>query len=119
MDEKITQALQRDRTIDIITTGRKSGKPRRTEVWFYRAGGKFYLSGSPGRRDWHANLLANPQFTLHLKESIKADLPARAVPIIDESARRQIMSEILRDLNMSRDLEAWIKGSPLIEIVFE
>ena len=31
------------------------------------------------RRDWHANLLATPQFTFHLKESLQADLAARAI----------------------------------------
>jgi hypothetical protein len=31
MDESIQQALERDRTIDITTTGRKTGQPRRTD----------------------------------------------------------------------------------------
>jgi deazaflavin-dependent oxidoreductase (nitroreductase family) len=118
MDERITQALAHDRTIDITTIGRKSGQPRRIEIWFYRAGGRFFLSGSPGRRSWYANLLAHPEFTIHLKQSLRADLPARAKPVTDPEQRRAVCSSILRDLRMSRELEAWISGSPLMEIEF-
>ncbi len=70
MDERVRQALANDRTIDITTTGRSSGLPRRIETWFYRVDDQIYLTGSPGRRDWYANLLANPDFTFHLKQSV-------------------------------------------------
>jgi hypothetical protein len=82
LDERIAQALARDRTIDITTTGRKSGQPRRIEIWFYPADWHT-RSGSPGRRFWYANLLADPEFTIHLKDSVQADLPARARPVTD------------------------------------
>ncbi len=118
IDERIAQALKRDRTIDITTIGRKSGQPRRIEIWFYRAGERFYLSGRPGPRAWHANLLANPEFTFHLKGSVRADLLARATPVADPGKRRVILTSILKDLEMSRELEAWVAGSPLMEIEF-
>ena len=35
-----------DRTIDITTTGRSSGRPRRIEIVFYRIGDSIYLVGS-------------------------------------------------------------------------
>ena len=40
-----------DRTIDITTTGRRSGKPRRIEIVFYRLGEDVYLSGIPAPND--------------------------------------------------------------------
>lgn len=83
MDDRIRQALASDRTIDITTTGRTSGLPRRIETWVYRVDDRFFLTGSPGRRDWYANLLANPDFTFHLKQSVATDLPAQAAPITD------------------------------------
>lgn len=69
-----------DRTIDITTTGRRSGLPRRIEIVFYRLDDDIYLSGIPGprTRDWLANLAANPQFIFHLKHDVVADLPATA-----------------------------------------
>jgi deazaflavin-dependent oxidoreductase (nitroreductase family) len=118
MNEIIRQALARDRVIDITTTGRKSGAPHRIETWFYRVGDDVYLTGSPGRRDWYANLLSNPDFTFHLKRSASADLPARAAPITDPAGRRAIFTAILRDLGQTRDLEAWVAGSPLMAVEF-
>lgn len=40
--------LARDRTVDTTTMGRKSGKPRRIEIWIHNLDGRLYLTGSPG-----------------------------------------------------------------------
>jgi hypothetical protein len=119
MTNEIQNALAQDRTIDITTTGRKSNRPHRIETWLFRAGGKHFLTGSPGRRDWYANLLAAPDFTLHLKQSVSADLPARATAITGTEERKAIFTEILSDLDALPDLEAWMAGSPLMEIHFQ
>jgi deazaflavin-dependent oxidoreductase (nitroreductase family) len=118
--EDIRNALQRDRVIDITTTGRKSGKESRIETWFYRVGDGIYLTGTPGRRDWYANLLANPEFIFHLKRSATADLPARATPITDEAARREILASVLRIFGRPEsDLDGWVAGAPLMKVTFE
>ena len=116
MDEKVKQALERDRTIDITTIGRKTGLPRRIEIWFHNLDGHLYITGLPGRRDWYANMTANSEFTFHLKGSIKADLPARARPITDEAERQEVLSKLIDGLGGGRDLEAWVEGSPLVEV---
>jgi deazaflavin-dependent oxidoreductase (nitroreductase family) len=118
MNEQIKHALERGRTIDITTTGRKSGQPRRIETWYHNLDGRIYLTGTPGKRDWYANLRANPHFTFHLKQDTVADLAARAQPIDDPAQRRAIFSRILRNLDRSEDLESWIAGSPLVEVEF-
>jgi hypothetical protein len=119
MDERIQRALENDRTIDIITTGRNSGQPRRIEVWMYRYGGRVFLSGSPGTRDWYANLVRDPEFTFHLKGSVQADLPAVARPITEEAERREVISGILEDLGRgTSNLEDWVARSPLVEVSF-
>src|SRR4051812_27381293 len=77
MSDATATALAQDRVIDITTIGRKTGEPRRIEIWFHRLDGRYYITGTPGRpRDWYANLVAQPGFTFHLKESATADLPA-------------------------------------------
>ena len=118
MDDRIREALAHDRTIDITTTGRTSGRPRRIETWLYRVGDRFFLTGSPGRRDWYANLLAEPRLVVHLKQSVAADLPARAAPIIGPAERRALMAAILAELNQTDALDAWVVGSPLVEVEF-
>ena len=85
----------------------------------YRYDGRTFLSGSPGTRDWYANLLVNPEFTFHLKGSAQADLPAVARPITDEAERREVIAGILEDLGRGYgDLEEWVARSPLAEVDF-
>lgn len=91
MNQRIREALERDLTIDIVTTGRKTGLPRRTEIWFHRVGGRYIITGTPGKRDWLANLVADPRLTFCLKESTQAELPARAVPVNDPEEKRRLL----------------------------
>ncbi|MEE9600345.1 MAG: nitroreductase/quinone reductase family protein [Thermoplasmata archaeon] len=119
MDERVVQALKRDRTVDITTVGRRTGLPRRIEIWFHNLDGKIYITGTPGPRSWYANLVVNPEFTFHIKGSVQADLPARAVPVIDKARRRDILSQILPRLGEQDELEPWVEGSPLVEVTFQ
>ena len=119
MDDRIRRALESDRTIDITTTGRNSGQPRRIEIWQYRYDGRTFLSGSPGTRDWYANLVRKPEFTFHLKGSVQADLPAVARPITDETERREVIRGILEELGRGTgNVENWVGASPLVEVEF-
>jgi hypothetical protein len=118
MKERVRQALERDRTIDITTLGRRSRRQHRIEIWFYNVDGTVYLSGRPGRRGWYANLLATPDFTFHLKESTSADLRARGRPVIDATQRRSVLTRLLEQLGRERDLDAWLADSPLVEVQF-
>jgi deazaflavin-dependent oxidoreductase (nitroreductase family) len=119
VDERIRLALENDRTIDITTIGRRSGERRRIEIWFYRHDGRVFLSGSPGRRAWYANLLAHPEFTFHLKGSARVDLPAVARPITNRGERRDVVAGILEELGGGYGpAEDWVEGSPLVEVEF-
>jgi deazaflavin-dependent oxidoreductase (nitroreductase family) len=120
-----------DRTIDITTTGRRSGKPRRIEIVFYRLGEDVYLSGipAPKTRDWLANLAANPQFTLHLKHRFVADLPATATIILEPAERRRVLAVFVEEFNRRRReaddgwpeavLDEWVAQSPLAKVTFD
>lgn len=95
----------RERIVDITTTGRRSGRPRRIEIFFYRAHGATYLcSGAGGGpTGWNANLRANPAFIFHLKNGVKADLPAHATPVTDPAERAAVLTAIVDDLNQPHD----------------
>jgi hypothetical protein len=116
MNAPIANALEHDRTIDITTHGRRSGRPQRIEIWFHNLGGRLYITGLPGRRGWYANLRAHPDFTFHLKESAAADLPARARPIEEPAERRAVLVPILERLARSGELDRWLAASPLVEV---
>jgi deazaflavin-dependent oxidoreductase (nitroreductase family) len=118
------------RTIDITTTGRRSGQPRRIEIWFYQYEGSVYLSGTPGpgTRDWLTNLAAEPHFIFHLKHPVAADLPAVAVVITDPRERRRILAKFVDEFNDRRApgstapkavLDDWVERSPLARVLFE
>ena len=118
-----------DRTIDITTTGRLSGGPRRIEIVFYRIEDSIYLSGipAPRSRDWLANLRADPHFTFHLKHDVVADLPAVASVITDEAERRRLLAPLVDQFNERRgddsewpraELDDWVQGSPLARVDF-
>ena len=123
MDETIKHALANGLTCDITTTGRASGKPRRIEIWYFVVDQQVYITGTPGPRDWYANLLAQPRMIFHIKEGAQADLPARAIPITDPAARRRILDAVLHSNSWFRaqsyDLDAWVAASPLVEVEFE
>ena len=116
ISEEARNALQRDQTIDITTTGRRSGKPRRLEIWFHNLDGRIYLSGLPGRRDWYANLLARPEFTFHLKQSTQADISSRAYPVTDPAERERVLRELLNRIGRGEALGDWLERSPLVEV---
>jgi len=120
MNEKVRKALEHGHAIDITTTGRKSGLPRRIEIEFYNLDGRLYIWGrTPSHRDWFANLQVNPEFMFHLKESVQADLPARARIVVDKAERRQLFSKLIQMSESESDLEAIIEGSPLVEVVID
>ncbi|MAT41417.1 MAG: hypothetical protein CL609_03675 [Anaerolineaceae bacterium] len=130
MKEEISRALKEDRTIDIITTGAKSGLPRKTEIWFHNLNGRIIICGTPGAtggkgnpkpRDWLANLKKNPAFIFCLKESINAELKARAVEIVDIQDRRDIMSapETRWYRDQGNSVDDLVRFSPIVEVFFE
>lgn len=116
VSERVQQALAHDQTVDITTTGRRSGEPRRIEIMFHNLDGRIYISGLPGRRSWYANVVAHPDFVFHLKETAQADISARAHPITDPAERRQVLSGVLAGIGREGELEDWVERSPLIEV---
>ena len=121
MDPQIRRALARGHVIDITTTGRRSGKPRRIEIVFHNLGGRIYISGTPRAshtRAWLRNLAADPHLTFHLKRTVAADLPATARIITDEAERRAVFTEIVKVWN-GQDIEIMTRYSPLIEVTLD
>jgi hypothetical protein len=121
MDDEITAALTGGGIADITTVGRKTSKPRRIEIAFHHLDGEWFLTGKPGiARDWLANLLAEPRFTLHLKRGVEADVPAAAEPITDPDERAAVLFRILTESwdtepeKARAVLPRWVEGSPLV-----
>lgn len=119
MDARVGEALAQERTIDITTTGRKTGRPQRLEIWFHNLDGALYITGLPGKRSWYANLLVQPAFTFHLKGRMQADLPAHARAITAQDERRRVLTAILARLDREAELADWLARSPLVEVTLD
>lgn len=114
--------MDRGGIADITTVGRKSGKPRRIEIYFHHFDGSYYLTGRPSsrKRDWEANIETNPEFTLHLKRGISADVAVRGFPEPDPTERGRILRRALIENwssppgGVERALPEWVDSSPFI-----
>jgi deazaflavin-dependent oxidoreductase (nitroreductase family) len=107
--------------IDITTTGRRTGQPRRIEIAIHNRDGRLFISGqpSPRKRAWIANLETDPHLTIHVKDpSARADLAATARVITDEAERREIMPFIAANWRRT-DVDRMVAYSPLIEVTLD
>jgi hypothetical protein len=127
--DRIRAALRADRTIDIVTIGARTGRPRTTELWFVNVAGRIIICGTPSAngtpgprqpRDWLANMLANPDFLFCLKESVCAQLTARAVPVRDPKERRALMTapETAWYRDRVSSVDELVARSPIVEVIF-
>lgn len=122
MDPRIEAALEHGHTIDITTTGRKTGEPRRIEIVFHNIDGRLVITGMPRsdrKRAWLYNLEADPNLTFHLKGSITADLPATARVVTDPVERRTIAEWIVANAWRQQDVDAMTAWAPMIEVTVE
>ncbi len=116
MDDAVRSALAVDEVIDITTIGRISGQPRRIEIWFHVIDEAVYLSSMPGQPYWNANLLANPLFTFHFKQSFVRDVAAWATPMTDPATKRDVFTKMKdAESRMAHmDVDLWVAESPLM-----
>jgi deazaflavin-dependent oxidoreductase (nitroreductase family) len=120
LDEAVRAALANDLTVDITTTGRRSGEPRRMEIWMLHIDGRSFITGTPGQRDWLANLRAEPRLTVHLKQRVPADLPAVARVVSDEPTRRLVLGHEAASWYRSQaPLDVLVAQAPMVELTFE
>ncbi|HEY3830884.1 MAG TPA: nitroreductase family deazaflavin-dependent oxidoreductase [Acidimicrobiia bacterium] len=118
----VREELAADPTIDITTTGRRSGEPRRIEIWMFDLDGRFFIAGTPGPRAWLANLIAHPAFTVHLKRNAHRDLPARATVVTDLGIRRRVADERRRvggEWVANQNDDDFVAHAPMVEVTFE
>ena len=120
MDARVQHALETDFTVDITTTGRTSGLPRRLEIWMLFVEGRFFITGTPGPRDWFANLRADPRMTIHLKQGVHADVAATARVVDDESTRRWVfMHDDASWYRGQTPVETLIAKAPMVELTLD
>lgn len=115
----VSAELADDPTVHITTIGRRTGRPRRIEIWMIEVDGRFFITGTPGRRDWLANLAATPEFVVHLERRAGLDLAARAWIVDDPDLRRAVFDHPSAAWYRSQEpVEVLVATAPMVEIEF-
>jgi deazaflavin-dependent oxidoreductase (nitroreductase family) len=100
----------------LTTTGRRTGRPHRIEIWFAVQDGRMHmLAGGRERADWVRNLLANPQVTVELADETRVGV-ARTLEqgtAEDECARELLVTKYREGNN----LDNW--GRTALPVVIE
>lgn len=121
MDERVRTALHRSQVIDMTTTGRRTGLPRRIEIFLHHDDGELFISGMPRAdrtRAWIHNIAADPRVIVHLKQSLQADVPATARVVTDPEDRHPYIAAAARRWRRS-DVDAMLAHSPLIVLTVD
>jgi deazaflavin-dependent oxidoreductase (nitroreductase family) len=116
VDANTRTALHHSQVIDLTTTGRRTGRPRRIEIFLHEEDGRLFISGMPRAdrtRDWIHNITADPHVVVHLKQSVSADIPATARVVTDLAERRPLIEAAARRWGRT-DVDEMLRHSPLI-----
>jgi deazaflavin-dependent oxidoreductase (nitroreductase family) len=101
---EVSAALERIRdasTVELTTTGRKSGKSHTRPVWFVVDEGKILVqAGKDGKSDWYRNLRQNPVVTVRQGEY---QFRTRALPVTDPAR-----VDAIHQLFLKKYTSAWL-----------
>lgn len=110
------ETLAGTRTVDLTTIGRRSGQPRTIEIWWFHVDGRFIITGTPGRRDWLANVRADPRVTISAADGA---FPGTAIEIDDEHFRRRVFTDPqIGWYRTQAELDHLVATAPMIEVSF-
>ena len=119
LDPEVVDALLNDLTIDFTTHGRASKRPHRIEIWMVAIDGELFITGTPGARDWYANVVATPECVIHLKQGVHADVAAHAVVVSDPDRRRHVLTHSATAWYRGQgdELAFLLSDAPLVQLV--
>lgn len=92
--DEVLQAAASRREVELVTYGRKTGRPHQTIIWVWGDGKRLFIrSGGGLGRDWPRNLLAQGRAVLRL-----GDLEVPVVPrhVTDLAEARSLQPLVLQ-----------------------
>jgi deazaflavin-dependent oxidoreductase (nitroreductase family) len=99
------EALASESLVEITTTGRKSGKPRTSTIWFIYDKGRFYIqSGQRGKTSWYRNLKKNKRICIKIVDLTFIGM----AQFIDDSAETERIHEMFRSKYLRARLAGWV-----------
>ena len=116
MNKSLRSVLDRDSLADITTIGWEAASENRVEVELFHLNGQIYLCNRPGDYGWVAELLVSPEYTYHLKQSVRMDLPALATDITNPTQKKALLTNILAKEHRLDELDARLDRSHLFRV---
>jgi deazaflavin-dependent oxidoreductase (nitroreductase family) len=112
-------ALPQTGTCDLSTVGRRSGRWRRVEIWYVVVDGELVVTGTPGARDWLANLRTTPHAVIHVRDPDR-ELAVTAHEVTDAVERRRLVGEAWRlqpwYAEQAYSVDDWVRDSPIVTL---
>ena len=101
----------------LVTTGRKSGRPHRIEIWFAIENGVLYmLSGGGDGADWVRNIEKDRDVRVQVG-SRTVSAKARIVRATKEDQRaRELLDEKYMGWKAGKKLSSWARGSTPVAV---
>jgi deazaflavin-dependent oxidoreductase (nitroreductase family) len=100
----------------LTTTGRRTGRPHRIEIWFAAEDGRLYmLAGGRERSDWIRNLQANARVTVELGDETRTGTARVLQPGTAEDGRAREL--LVRKYREGNNLDEW--GRTALPVVIE
>ncbi len=109
----------------LTTTGRRSGRPHRIEIWYADIGDDrtvYLLSGGGDRSDWVRNLRADPRCEISIGAPDALQRRATATVLDGDPERSEVARRMVFDKYQARydgDLADWRERSLAVSVILE
>jgi deazaflavin-dependent oxidoreductase (nitroreductase family) len=101
----------------LTTTGRRTGKAHRIEIWFAIAEGRMYmLSGGGDRADWVKNIRKQPNVRVQVGSQSTAARARVARAGQEDQRARELLDGKYMGWKQGKRLSSWARGSTPIVI---
>ena len=82
---------------------------------------RFFITGTPGPRDWLANLRADPNLLVHVAVGAdELELAASATEVTDEPTRRLVLEHLTTSWYRGQSpLDQLVATAPMVEVSFD
>ena len=101
----------------VTTTGRKTGKPHRIEIWFAIEDGRLYLlSGGGDRADWVKNIRKDRDVRVQVGSRSVAARARIARAGAEDQRARELLDAKYMSWKQGKKLSSWARGATPVVI---
>jgi deazaflavin-dependent oxidoreductase (nitroreductase family) len=117
LDADVRRVLEAAAEVELGTTGARSGELSTVPIWGWVVADRYVITGTPGPRDWFANVLQNPRVSVAVAGRV---LRGTAGVIDDPEFRERVFTAPETGWYLTQcSLEELVESAPMIEIEFD